>query len=932
MKRFFFIALSCVLALVSCVHELDHNDADQGAYSVSSVSVTDQEGADTKSILVIDPQEVTNLQVFAFDPSSGNILYYGEGAGAALKGKPVTAYVEGVSTFEWCLPVGVPLDIYAVANIGQIDVPASVSALLASDAMNYTFNSMDDINDLDGVPMSGVLEGAVDDGNGNTLTIKMKKVLARFDIGVSFEGLPGSPKIHRVTVNNAHKHVTLFSTNEAADSEDDLTGEMDYTNEDDVNTLNSGGTITLYLPENMQTEVNGATFNTVGVNNSVLGWRDIRDNPGNRINMDYCTYLDFSYTFTKLEGGIVTQTKRLYLGGHPTDNFDVRRNVKTDINVKLGDDGNDVLAFKTPNGDFIKEGESLTLGIVYQPELHGLVDASCFSTDNPNLSISSVNLDNNGNEDTAYTGTLEVTASTAFEEDSKVGLFFTSPKAEYSGSSISITVDVDEIPVRVYFDEESMAYGTDSFLVNHVFAEFEDGSILDITDHSYTQYSSDDPTVAWYSLPESTVEVAADHTPDIGPSVGHLHPSLDKSPEFYSDCGIAFGLMKGTTTVRASYLGVEGTCSVTTEKRIMTFEVDKAEVNIGYNETVDVRFSLKTNYFLPYYDWGNDVVELNGVSYPLIGLNDIGYNPQSTAAVIFDEHTWGQSPTGKVRITSKAVAENFRISVGRRNSKAMTDMVVGTETYGYDNPSRIIKVNVWPTDGEYGVLQSIRIDGPDKLVAGTDVAVYSAYGTFKDENGNIKEYQICKKGEWTSNVFASHHSMGIFNLASTGSNSNKTRNGYVRFYYHGVTVDKPVFVFYSSRFEVCFRDHGKYWAKKIWNTYENKRIYAQVYEPYVVERYLDINGNVIHSVERTDAAWVIDGKPCYDACFTVLMNEDGDLYTNGLSRIVFNCNQSGSYLWNGSQYTATSLTRYTYVGSIYPDGISTLSFIWNPVD
>lgn len=921
MKSFRLLSLSAVIiALVSCIDELDKDEPFGQGYSVSSVSVTDQEGADTKSILVIDPQEVSNLQVFAFDPSSGNILYYGEGAGAALKGKPVTAYVEGVSTFEWCLPVGVPLDIYAVANIGQIDVPSSVSQLLASDAMDFTFDSLEDLNDMDGVPMSGVLEDAVDDGSGNTLTIKMKKVLARFDIGVSFDGLPGSPKIHRITVNNAHRHVTLFGSNEAAASEDDLTGEMDYTSEADVNTLNSGGRITLYLPENMQTAVNGATT----TDKLTGGWRDIQYSSEYRHNMEYCTYMDFSYTYEKFGEGTQNKTTRLYLGGDPTKNFDVRRNVSTSINVKLGDGDNDVFRFMTPNGEFVKEGESLTLTFEYMSEIEGLVEASCFSTENPLLSVTSVTVDPRQLPDDPYTGSIVVSASDAFEEDSQVMVYFTSPKAEYSGSSQVIKVDVDEIPTRVYFEEESMRYGYDSFLVNHVFAEFADGSVMDITDHPYTQFSSDNPAIAYYSRPEA---VTVDHEFKL--------PVLNKPSEFYSDCGIYFGSTKGTTNVRASYLGVEGVCSVTAEPRRLWFFVDKTEVNLGYGESVDIRFYLEPNYYLPYYNWSTQVVTHAGVEYPLVGFTSLGASDHCTMSISFDDsHGFldDNCPSGKVTVTAGNVAENFTFSIGMRNAKPMLNAVTGTETYGYGESSKIIRVKVWPTDGEYGTLQSIRIDGPDKLVAGTDVAVYSAYGTFKDSEGNVTEHQLCKKGEWTSNVFADHHALGIFQIASTGSVSNRTRNGYVRFCYNGVTVDKPVFVFYSSRFEVCFRDLGKYWAKKIWNSYENKRIYAQVYEPYVVERYLDVDGNVIHSVERTDAAWVIDGKACYDACFTVEMNEDGDLYTKGLSRIVFNCNQSGSYLWNGSQYTATSLNRYTYVTTAYPSGISTLSFIWNPVD
>ena len=208
-----FPLLSAVL--ISCISEIDSEDREE--YRTTSVNISDwrpENGRETKSTLTIDPSQISNIQTFAFDPSTGEIMKDGKNAGAALEGKPVTAYMEGAASFEWCLPVRIPLDIYAVANIGQIDTPSRVEELLANERLHFDFRNMEDLNKLTAMPMSGILNITLGTDDSD-LSIPMKKLLAKYNISIFFADMK-STKVHRLTIRNAHRNVRLFGKDEAA--------------------------------------------------------------------------------------------------------------------------------------------------------------------------------------------------------------------------------------------------------------------------------------------------------------------------------------------------------------------------------------------------------------------------------------------------------------------------------------------------------------------------------------------------------------------------------------------------------------------------------------------------------------------------------------------------------------------------------------------
>lgn len=871
MRRLSSAALVLVLTMGACVNEdLPQEPEVPGVYSVTTVSATDKDGTETKSILTVDPCEIETLQVFAFDPASEKILIYGEGAGAALKGKPVTAYVEGVSSFEWCLPVGIELDIYAVANIGKITTPSTVDELLAMDDMRLTFDSLEDLNDHKAVPMHGILKGAVDTGDGNELVIKMKKVLARYDISIAFEEFPEGTQVHRLTVRNAHKHATLFGSNEAAKSADDLTREMDYTTEDDLALLNAGETITLYLPENMQTAVNGAT-------STANNWKEISDD--NMTNMDFCSYMEIVYTTPDMTGTVSQNVMRVYFGKHPTTNFDIERNRKTNVRVKLT--GTEVIV----NGFFeftepyltVKPGESVKINFTYGTEiLEGRITQSCFEVMDQGLSLSDIKAENGQ-------GQLTATAWDSVDSDREITVFFSSPMPEVADVSAIVFVDYDEIPERVYWASNSglelqgtLSRGTDSEYTSRIFAEFEDGSVLDISD--VATVTTSDSRIATYS-----------------------------SPDVY------FGSTTGEAVLTADYLGVVGTCSVYTEPRRISLIPSKNEVTLKYGESIVIDLRVTTNFGGLFNPWPAIKPGFSSTENPSIKstvsstLSEIGFDSyidMKSANLFLD-----RIPT--LTITAGNAACSGTIKLDRRPSSPKKNSFTGQEYYDYGPLSGAgsctIKVNVIPSDNEYGSLQSLRVEGPSKVMVGEDVT-YNAIGTFLSSDGEVKEYTICSLGDWTSDVFDINHGKGVFNDATTSGASRYSKNGSVSFSYHGMNATLPVFVYAGTEYTIEYINKGTYRAQAFFNPYEHTRFYMDVWEPYVKMTIYDCDDNVIHSSTKIFECSFLsnDGRTTYHTdgfWIGQLLDKDMHFYKYGSSRkLSFTFSSSGAYDKEGNPY------------------------------
>lgn len=326
------VALATLLLPAGCsIRDIEPEDGCTDAYASYDVNLsgeTDTDEPDTRSTLTVDADHISSVNVFAFDASSGDILVYGAGAGDALNGQPVSAYVTGSGTFSWTLPTGVAMDIYCICNMPEIDAPTDVDALLSDSALKYSITKISDLNS-DGIPMTGVYEGFTDRGTGGTLTIPVRRIVAKYTLKVS----PDLPEgiedftIQAVRICNVKKTTTLFGSGEYAKSSSDVIAQGDWATSSDLSVLNSGGTVDFYMLENMQTTGRGLTTTS-----KVTDWKGVASDIG--ANGAYATYLEFDISYVGGYGRDKGETvTRLYLGQDCVKNFDVKRN--TVRNLKL---------------------------------------------------------------------------------------------------------------------------------------------------------------------------------------------------------------------------------------------------------------------------------------------------------------------------------------------------------------------------------------------------------------------------------------------------------------------------------------------------------------------------------------------------------------------------------------------------------------------
>lgn len=311
--------------LVSCVNDITEPDKDV-SYVRSRVSLQDTMYEDTKSVFVGDDSHIGSITLFAF-AKDGSLLTYDSAAGSDLAGKPVECFSETGDKIEWVLPSsGEPFDIYAVANLGDLTGQfASVDNLLKSASMVWQSKNLADCSES-GIPMRGIVEDVL---GGSEIILPMKRVVARYDLTLKPEGLE-TMKILQFDICNIKSTVNVFGENEYATS-GTLINITEKATQEDLKTLNEGGTVSFYVSENMQTTA--GRYDLTGLNDKWLETNNAFVKPYGKSGIDSeCTYVDFIYCLKDDEG-----TKGhyyLFLGDART-NFDVERGKKTNLSVSL---------------------------------------------------------------------------------------------------------------------------------------------------------------------------------------------------------------------------------------------------------------------------------------------------------------------------------------------------------------------------------------------------------------------------------------------------------------------------------------------------------------------------------------------------------------------------------------------------------------------
>lgn len=343
-----------ILSIASCTisNEMEVNQDDDKARKYHTFRI-EADGGDygslssiTKSSMTIDDDTIIDLSVFAFDPETGDIMYYNEEAGDELNGTPVCRYVEGSTSFDWCLPLDVEMDFYAVANLGRLDTPSNLTEFLSYPEMKFTCTRISELNES-GVPMTGILKGQVNTEDSYSFSIPMKRILSRFNIEIDNTKITSDiieSEITKIDLLNVHTKTTLFSDeDEYAMGPEDVVDCFDYADEDDLSALNSGSsnTISLYMLENMQTTGNMIDGGASGY------WYEIKDYM-TAMGGDYCTCLVIYFNQKFSDGTEEGRESYIYLGEDCVNNFDIKRNTVKTLRVIVPNFKEDEIRIEMP--------------------------------------------------------------------------------------------------------------------------------------------------------------------------------------------------------------------------------------------------------------------------------------------------------------------------------------------------------------------------------------------------------------------------------------------------------------------------------------------------------------------------------------------------------------------------------------------------------
>lgn len=266
-------------------------------------------------------------------------------------------------TFNWSLPVNVPLRIYVVVNYGDLSLPEFVAGTELNESgvlgIMFSCDSPEELKSLEGanygMPMAGIIETELET-DASPINIKTKRLFAKYNIYFdtsSFEQNNYSVGATYIRTAQANTMVPFFV--EGYKVPNDETGAaqvktIDFGTTADVSELNkksNSNQVTLYFLENCQGERTGAE-KWYEVNNAVSGAK-------------YLSYIDLGVAATDNSTGLTRYFNYyIYLGDDCTTNFDVRRNVFRSIKVKLPfDHETNGFRFTNINEISVSPGESI---------------------------------------------------------------------------------------------------------------------------------------------------------------------------------------------------------------------------------------------------------------------------------------------------------------------------------------------------------------------------------------------------------------------------------------------------------------------------------------------------------------------------------------------------------------------------------------------
>ena len=299
-----FCMIACAFSLTGCVKEIDRTEDGQTFYFKIEEDLREFDFMKTKGVLsdifCIDENGIGNVAVYAYDLGSG--MYH------------TSCYIENYTGTEPCkleLRRNSQYKIFAIVNMGKPDTaPADMT-----DMENYVHKIgtwKETVDRYGFLPMSG--NTTIDTEAGKSFTVFVKRLVAEINMNyTASEGLGIRPD--SVKIINAPLEISPFADNRPVSY-----GEGDRGTESDIEIFADGGSIRMFMLENMNYGTGAPVAPTVqdaGI-------------PG----PDNLSYIEFYGRIINSTGIISGNIKyRILL------DFDIERNKKYNINFSVTPEG-----------------------------------------------------------------------------------------------------------------------------------------------------------------------------------------------------------------------------------------------------------------------------------------------------------------------------------------------------------------------------------------------------------------------------------------------------------------------------------------------------------------------------------------------------------------------------------------------------------------
>ena len=313
MKRIISITMAALL-ISSCIFEDMGECPESVPLEEETVEVpvefvlSSADSTETKSSISASETRVVDINIYAY--SCGKL----EKAG----------YFKSSQPFTLSLYKGRSYNLYAISNMGEIPPP------VIEEELHTTKLSMGAISYIEGgFPMSWTQEGFSITGTSPKVSITLVRLISRIRFSLDKSEVTNFV-VKAVRLCQSAFQVFPFDEDSRVESAYEV-GNGDYASSADLNTINTGGTITFYAYENCQ---------GILLTGNQKAESKIPTNIPTNANL--CTYLEMTASYSgEYEGVDVSSDNvkyRFYLGEDNCSNFNVRRNTDIQVKLKVTDD------------------------------------------------------------------------------------------------------------------------------------------------------------------------------------------------------------------------------------------------------------------------------------------------------------------------------------------------------------------------------------------------------------------------------------------------------------------------------------------------------------------------------------------------------------------------------------------------------------------